>query len=184
MANVELLGMEPPLLTCDAIRDIVRAYVLATNDREMMQAFQLLRDVGSDPQGYFQSLNNDRGINLEDIEDQVLAGEVRDTAAQRLARCYAACLDGIKEYKDYIAHQQMVSSLAAIVLSKAHKIVVDTDAREAAARIASRQGRDTNPYLAASRSRTPVKSQAQRRAELKAYVDAAIPTAPLIRKKR
>ena len=184
MSNVELLGMEPPLLTCDAIRDIVRGYVLATNDREMMQAFQLLRDVGINPLGYFQSRNNDRGINLENIEDQVLAGEVRDTAAQRLARCYAACLDGIKEYKDYIAHQQMVSSLADIVLSKAHKAVVDTDAGEATARIASRQGLNTGPYPSASRSRIPVKTEAQRRAELKAFVDAAIPTAPLIRKKR
>tara|TARA_R110002072_G_scaffold121342_2_gene255029 strand:- start:976 stop:2595 length:1620 start_codon:yes stop_codon:yes gene_type:complete len=182
MSNADLSGRESPLLICAAMRDIVRGYVQATNDKQMISAFRLLKNVGSDPQAYFQSLNRDRGISLEYIEDQVLDGEVRDTAAQRLARCYAECMDGIKEYHDYIAHQQMVSSLARIVLSKAHKAVVDAEAKERRARIADREGRSAPLY--GNPSRTPLKTTAQRRAELKAFVDAAIPTDPLTREGR
>jgi len=184
LTRADLFGREPPPLTCEAIRDIVRGYVRTTNDHKMMRAFNLLKNVGSDPQAYFQSLNRDRGINLEYIEDQLLARQVRDTAAQRLAKCYAECLAAIEKYRDFISHQQMVAALARVVLQNAHRTISEVADKARAARIAARKRSNTNPYVNAAATRVPVKTAAERRAELAAQVQAAIPSVPLEQKKR
>lgn len=173
----ELLKMKAPSLTSDAVRNVVRRYAQAAKDGNIMKSWGIITTAAPHPNAFFMMINNGRDPDLEAIEDAVLAGDVRGTSAQQLARHYAAYESAIEEYEDFIAHQQRVARLVRFTLTEAHKTLRATEARERAQRIAAREAnKNGTPYEYLNTDRTPVKTRAQRRLELEALVLAAVPT--------
>jgi hypothetical protein len=156
----------------DVCHDIVTTYVKNTGDSDMMKQWMVLEQTAPNPRP-LQS-----GINLRGIEDQILALEVRDTAAQALARRYARIKQIEREYEDYIALQQPIARLIQKTLVAAHASMVTAHKAEMAdvqAREASYKDDQEHPFRYMDVPETPSKTKEQRREELRKMIQDAVP---------
>ena len=163
-----------PPLTCQATWEVVKGYVQRSGDRSVAKSFQLLRRQGPELPNLAIGWNRSPSApDLRAIDEAVLAGEVGASTAQRLARYRSFLVEVIKEYADYVAHQQKIGRLMRHTLRKAHAALKAKDDKELAAYIQRLSKGTGSPYIGV---RTPRgMSRAQRREEILRFVQAAIP---------
>ena len=165
----DLTRMPSPSLTSDVCHEIVTTYVKNTGDSDMMKQWMVLEQTAPNPRPL------QTGINLRGIEDQILALEVRDTAAQALARRYARIKQIEREYEDYIALQQPIARLVQKTLIAAHASMVSDHKAEMADVRAREAAYDVDSFEVLDIRGTPSKTKEQRREELRKLIQDAVP---------
>lgn len=165
----KLTRVPSPSLMSDVCHQIVTTYVKNTGDSEMMKQWMVLEQTEPNPRPL------QGGIDLREIENQILARSVRDTAAQALARRYAAIKQVELEYEDYIALQQPIAYLVRVTLNAAHESVVrayNAEMEDVRAREAAYNG---NSFEVLKTRDAPSKTKDQRRQELAKWIQDAVP---------
>jgi hypothetical protein len=173
IAPGELARMTPPVIGCDAIREVVLHYVRQTGDQEFMKAWKVVTRSRANPSNFVRKVDEGRGADLDRIEEDCLGGEVPASTAKLLARFYEAYEKDIEELEHFITCQRLVGGLASATLKEAHRRVRAMEASQRARRIKRRQSENRGPYYVSNR--TPVQTMEQRRGVLRAAIQGSVP---------